>query len=32
MGCTDQPASMHGTSMDIGDGDSLELVDNLLPR
>jgi len=26
-GCTDQPASMDRTSMGIGDGDGLELVD-----
>jgi len=25
--CTDQPASMYRTNMDIGDGASLELVD-----
>ena len=26
-GCTDQPASIESTSMDIGDGANLELVD-----
>ena len=27
IGCTDQPASINSTSMHIGDGASLELVD-----
>jgi len=27
IGCTDQPASINRTSMHIGDGASLELVD-----